>query len=150
MKTAEDILNEKDKTIISADPEMSVRDAVQLMSEKHIGSVFVKEGSDYVGVYTERDLLRDSADTDFNADQALLRDRMTRNLLFVAHDTPILKLQDLILGKRVRHLLVKKDKKTIGLLSAGDIMKAHMNQMSKELESVSWDYYENWCFKKKR
>jgi hypothetical protein len=40
--------------------------------------------------------------------------------------------------------------KTVGVVSAGDIMKTHLNDMSRTLESVSWDYYENWCFKKKK
>ena len=149
MKTAEDILKEKDKSIVSLDPQTSVRDAIQLMTEKNIGSVFVKEAGKYVGVYTERDLLRDSADDSFDPLEARLRDRMTRNLYFVPHDTSILKLQYFILGKRIRHLLVTKEGETVGLLSAGDIMKAHLNEMSKELESVSWDYYENWCWKRK-
>ena len=149
MKTAEEILQDKDETIISVNPEMTVQEAVQIMADKKIGSVFVKEAEDFVGVYTERDLLKDSADEQFDVKRSKIHDRMTRNLMFVSHDTTILKLQDLILGKRIRHLLVTKQGKTIGLLSAGDIMKAHMNEMSKELESVSWDYYENWCSKKK-
>ena len=37
----------------------------------------------------------------------------------------------------------------IGLISAGDVTRADLHEHHKQLESVSWDYYENWKWKKK-
>ena len=151
MNTAADIIKTKDKAIITVDPDITVFSALQVMAEHRIGSVFVKEKGRIVGIYTERNLLKDMLKKGFDPKTALIRDFMTSPLITVTSDTTVLKLQDLILGRRIRHVLVENEKKeTIGVVSAGDIMKAHLNDMSKTLESVSWDYYENWCFTKKK
>ena len=150
MKTAEDILKIKETSIVSVGPDATVLEALQTMVDHNIGSVFVKDGDVFVGIYTERDLLQDSVKAGFDPKTAPVRDYMTSRLLFTQHDAPLYKLQDLILGKRIRHLLIMKKGKALGVLSAGDVMKAQMNEMSKDLESVSWDYYENWCWKGKK
>ena len=60
-------------------------------------------------------------------------------------------LMDKFLGLRVRHLLVKKDDEYIGLLSAGDVMKACVRAKNHDLaqanSELSWDYYEEWMYK---
>jgi len=150
MKTANDILKEKEGSIVCVGPDETVQEALRTMVDHNIGSVFVKEEDVFVGIYTERDLLQDTVKEGFDPKAARLRDRMTSNLLFAQHDTPLHKLQDLILGKRIRHMLIMKEGEALGVLSAGDVMKAQMNEMSKDLKSVSWDYYENWCWKGKK
>jgi hypothetical protein len=51
----------------------------------------------------------------------------------------------------LRHLLIEKNGEFIGVLSSGDVMKANLNEKTKELEElnamVSWEYYENWRWK---
>ena len=149
MRTAEEILNEKETAIVFVSPEVTVHDALAVMVEKKIGAILVKEHDEFVGIYTERDLLQDSVYADFNPWEAKLRNHMATNLLTAPQDAPLYQLQDTILGKRIRHILIVKEGKTIGVLSAGDIMKAHMNDISQQLKSVGWDYYENWRWKKK-
>ena len=150
MKTAEDILKEKEGEIVCVGPDATIHEALQTMVAHNIGSVFVKEDDVFVGIYTERDLLQDTIKEGFDLKTSTLRDYMTSKLLFAQWDAPLHKLQDLILGKRIRHLLIMKEGKALGVLSAGDVMKAQMNEMSKNLKSVSWDYYENWCWKGKK
>ena len=151
MKTAADIIKNKPKTIISVGPDATVYSALQTMVKHGIGSVFVKNRDQIVGIYTERNLLKDMVKKDFDPKRAVIRDHMTSPLATVPLDATVLKLQDLILGKRIRHILVADEKGQIaGVVSAGDIMKTHLNDISKTLESVSWEYYENWRFKKKR
>ena len=150
MKTAEEILNEKEQKLISISPDTTIQEAVNLMVENNIGAMLIKENDIITGIFTERDLLRLTAREDFDPKAASIRDHMTTNLLFANHDTALHQLQDTVLGKRCRHLLVVKDGEYIGLLSAGDLTRASLNEKSQELSSVSWDYYENWRWKKKK
>ena len=57
-------------------------------------------------------------------------------------------------GLRIRHLLVEKEGRPIGLLSAGDVMKATLEMKNRELKAlnamVSWDYYEDWRWKPRK
>ena len=56
MKTAVDILEDKGGGIVSVPADSTICDAVKLMVEKRIGAMMVKEGDDYIGIWTERDL----------------------------------------------------------------------------------------------
>jgi len=80
----------------------------------------------------------------------MIKDQMLTDLYSASYDEPIYLILDKILGKRIRHILVEKAGKYIGILSAGDVTKACLNERTKEMESISWDYYENWRWKPKR
>jgi len=63
-------------------------------------------------------------------------------------------LMDQFLGRHLRHLLIKKGGKFIGVLSIGDVMRATLSAKDNELKQlnamVSWDYYENWKWERTR
>jgi CBS domain-containing protein len=153
MKIAEDIMLEKTREIITISPEHTIEDALKIMNKHNIGAIFVKEGEDIIGIWTERDLMRNSLQKDFNPQTARIKDYMTTNLISVPYDEPLFKIIDILLGRRFRRLLVEKDGKYVGLISAGDVMKSFLIEKDKELKElnaiVSWDYYEDWRWKKK-
>lgn len=153
MKTAEDILMEKNRDMICVSPETTIHDALQTMVEYKIGAILVKDGEDLVGIWTERDLMRNVLEQGFDVRTARIGDYMTRGLLSVPHTADIYTMKDRFLGKRLRHLLVERDGKFIGMVSAGDVMKAALADKSEELDNlnaaVNFDYYENWKWKKK-
>jgi len=148
MKTAEDILNEKSGAVLSVPVDATVRDALTLMTKNNVGSILVKDGDDIVGIWTERDLMWDSLSGDFDPGTARISDHMTSELEYTAHDVTLYGLMDKCLGLRKRRLLIKKDERFIGLLSAGDVMKSLLQERElqfKELhEIVSLEYYEKW------
>ena len=148
MKTAEEIINEQSHEILSVSANTTIKEALIIMTGKNIGAILVKEGDEYVGIWTERDLMRNSLVEGFNPETALIGDFMTKNLHYAQHDETIWQLQDKYLGLRIRHLLVKKEDKFIGMVSSGDVTKHGLKEKSDELEKlnsiVSWEYYENW------
>ncbi|MDP6522958.1 MAG: CBS domain-containing protein [Kiritimatiellia bacterium] len=148
MKTAEDILRDKGGELVSVSPDTSLRRALQLMNEKNVGSVLVLDDDKPVGIWTERNLLQNVLNEGFNIDKQKISDFMRADLAFVAHSDSIYKLMDTCLGLRRRRLLVEKEGVFLGVLSAGDVMKACLQEKSSELENlsaiVSWKYYEDW------
>ena len=150
MRTAVDVLLEKNRPIISVKPDTTIFKALKIMVKNKIGAILVKKNNNIIGIYTERDFLQDSIKKDFNPQTALIKDHMTTELLCADYNEPVYKLMDKVLGKYIRHLLVMKEGKYIGLLSAGDITRACLNEKTKEIESISWDYYENWRWKKRK
>lgn len=153
MKTAEDVLMEKGTDMIAVSKDSTVFDALKVMNEKKIGAILIKDGEEFVGIWTERDLMKNSIIDGYNPKTAKIADYMNTGLKFCEHNTTIYQLQDRFLGMRLRHLLVQKEGKYIGLLSAGDIMKTILNEKEKELKDLnamtSWEYYENWRWEKK-
>jgi CBS domain-containing protein len=152
MKTAGDIINEKGSAIYSVPIEATIADAIKLMVDKRIGAVLVVRDGKMVGIWTERDLLRSSLAGEFNPQSAHIADHMTPNLITVPHTETLYRLMDKFLGLRLRHLPVEKDGKIIGLLSSGDVINTALVEKTREFDElnkmVSWEYYENWRWKK--
>ena len=154
MKTAEDIVSDKKTGIVSVSYDQTVQDACQLMVEKKIGAILVKKENNYVGIYTERDLLRNMTAPGFDLETAPIRDYMSTPLHSVSYDTTLHKIEEMFLGLFVRHLPVDKDGETIGMISIGDVLRASLLQKEQQFKDlnafVNWDYYENWKWGRKK
>src|SRR5258706_14566594 len=57
MPTVQDILSHKGSEVATIDRGRTVVDAAQLMNARRIGSVVVLEGTEVIGIFTERDIL---------------------------------------------------------------------------------------------
>ena len=136
--------------MISVDIHSTVFDAIKIMNENKIGAILVKNNDEIIGIWTERDLLNNVMIDNFDVRTAKIKDFMSTNLQSARYDSSLYKLYDLFLGKRLRHLLIEKDDEFIGVLSQGDVVKASLNEKSKEIEDLNnilkWEYYENWRF----
>lgn len=84
----------------------------------------------------------------FDARTALLKDKISENLISANADEVVYQLYDKFLGKRIRHLMIEDGGEFIGLISVGDVMKANLQQKAEEFadlnHKVSLEYYENW------
>jgi signal-transduction protein with cAMP-binding, CBS, and nucleotidyltransferase domain len=153
MKTAEDIVIDKSTEMICISSDKTVREALQLMTGHKIGAILVKDKEKIVGIWTERDLLRNINLADFNPDMDMIGKYMTSPLHSVPHNTPILKIQETFLGLFIRHLLVERDGEYIGLLSIGDVLRASLIAKDREIKKLNahagWKFYENWGWDRK-
>jgi len=153
MKTAHDIVREKGSDVFTIPAQATIQDAIKLMVAKKIGAVLVEQDGEIVGIWTERDLLRNSILDDFHPKTSPISDVMTKKLVTADASENIYRMMDKFLGLRLRHLPVEKEGKIIGILSAGDVIKAALLEKTREFdelnEMVSWEYYENWRWSKK-
>lgn len=154
MKTAKDLLNEKETQPIYVNPDATIHEALLKMSANKIGAMLIEDETGVIGIYTERDLLKNSAMEGFNPKSAIISDYMSKGLVKVPHNCSIYRMMDIFLGKRIRHLLVEENGEFVGLLSTGDVVKANLMEKSQEVEElnkiVNFDYYSNWQWKKKK
>lgn len=148
MLTAEDILKEKPRDIVSISWDQTVQAACQKMVDKKIGAILVEKDSQYIGIWTERDLLKKITEEGFDPQTAKISDHMSAPLKTAPHSTRIHKLEEMFLGLFLRHLPIEKKGQFIGLLSIGDVLRASLIDMDRQLKElnafVTWDYYENW------
>ncbi len=154
MKTAEEILKQKDKDTVWVTPDTTVHDTLSVMLDNNIGSILIKNGEKFVGIWTERDLMRNTVSSNFDPKKAKVGNLMTTGLFTAPHTDTIYNLLDKFLGQRIRHLLIEKEGKIIGLLSIGDVVRAALIDKTEELQKlnaiVSWEYYENWHWPRKK
>jgi len=152
--TAEEVLEEKGSQIYSVSRRTTLLNALEIMNEKKIGAILVKDDDSIVGIWTERDLMIDSIKPEFDLKGAVIGDYMTTDLKTAPHDCKIYTLADMILGLRIRHIIIEREGKFVGVLSSGDIIRAELQQRSEELEKldriVQLDYYDEWKWKNKK
>ena len=148
MKTAEDIVNDKQRDIVSISWDQTVHQTCRKMNETRIGAIVIKKDDEYVGIWSERDLLRNICNEEFDPKTARICEYMSAPLQSAPHSTRIYKLEEMFLGLFLRHLLIEKDGEYIGMLSIGDVLRASLLAKARQFqelnEFVSWDYYENW------
>ena len=148
MITAETILKDKNPELIAVSNHATVIEAIQKMVSKRVGAILVRQDDSIVGIWTERDLLRNTLEPGFDPKSDRIDQYMSHPVRSVAHDAPIEEIQDMFLGLFIRHILVEKNGVDIGLLSIGDVTRAGLLTKDQEIRKIksiaSWQYYENW------
>ncbi len=123
MRTVNQLLRQKPKEIYSVTPNTTVFDTLTLMAEKGIGAVVVLEGEKLVGIMSERDYARKIILKGKSSKETLVSEIMTSKISVVGLENTVEECMVLMTEKRIRHLPVIKDKKVLGLISIGDVVK---------------------------
>ena len=154
MKTAQDVLTEKNRDMISISCDATILQALQVMGKHKIGAILVTDKDKITGIWTERDLMRNIVSPDFDIETARICDYMTTRLHMAAYDDSLIKLEEMFLGLFIRHILVQREGEIIGLLSIGDILRVSLLEKDRQLKELnaiaSWEYYEDWAWKRKK
>jgi len=148
VKTAEQILQEKGSTLYTVAEDTMVLESLRIMVGNKVGSILIKQGSRIIGIYTERDLIRNTIEANFDPATTPISQVMTRGLQFAPHTDTAFELMDKFLGLRLRHLLIDRVGDFIGMLSIGDVVRCALGERTRELEQLqvvaNWEYYEEW------
>ncbi len=98
--------------------------AIQIMSQKNIGSVIITDGDRKIaGIVTERDLLRRLLGKELDQRTTLLSEIMTAEVRTAHPDDEILDWLRLMSNERFRHVpVVDEDGRLINVLSQGDFV----------------------------
>ena len=114
------VLARKGSKVHCVVPEATVLAAVRKMNEERIGALLVCDGSDVLGIFTERDILCRIIDSTRDPVTAVA-EVMTNELVAVPPDTLVEEAMAVITEKRCRHLPVIDDGNLVGLVSIGDL-----------------------------
>ena len=103
-------------------PSQTINDAVKKMYEMAISQIPVFDGSEPVGVVSEEDLVKKLATTNTNQWKKMqLKDVMTSVPPIVNYDTPANTLGPLL--QFTKCILVSKDSKIVGIITASDTLR---------------------------
>ena len=125
MTSIEDFLKlNKNRQILTISKDKSVRQALVVMSEKNIGAIIIVDNNDFpVGIFSERDYARKVILKGKSSKDTLLDEVMTKELITVTRDYKIDQCMEIMTEKRIRHLPVLENKKVVGIISIGDVLK---------------------------
>ena len=138
MTRLEDFLElNKDREICSISKDQSVRQALILMSEKNIGAIIIVDNNDFpIGIFSERDYARKIILKGKNSKDTLLEEVMTKELITVTRDYKIDQCMEIMIEKRIRHLPVLENKKIIGIISIGDVLKIMIKEQKELIDHL--------------
>lgn len=137
MATVKNLLKMKGNEVWSVSVTATVRETLKLMAEKNIGAVLVLDSGKIVGIFSERDYARHTAQR-----EALLLDEpvsefMTRAVYYVSPTQTVEECMALMTSKHIRHLPVLEDEHNlVGLISIGDVVKQLMEEKETTIHGL--------------
>ncbi|MFW5993666.1 MAG: CBS domain-containing protein [Halanaerobiaceae bacterium] len=144
MKTAKDIMT---KEVITVDPETSVEEAAELMSQYNVSGLPVLDNGKLVGIVTEKDLIVKDKKLHFPEYINLIggiiylesykkfqeefkkyiavkvKDLMTKNVETISPDTPESEIAEIMSKEEVNRVPVLAGDELVGIVTRGDLIK---------------------------
>ncbi|APZ54408.1 CBS domain-containing protein [Salipiger abyssi] len=132
------ILKDKaDDGVVTVAPGTSVAAAAQVLAERRIGGVVISEdGQTPLGILSERDIVRQVAAVGATCLESRVEELMTKTVktCTCAEDS------DVVLARmtegRFRHMPVVEDGLMVGIITIGDVVKAHISELAMEKEAL--------------
>jgi CBS domain-containing protein len=123
MHTVSSIIARKGGNSITVSPDTTVMQALQIMSEKNIGSVVVMEQEQFLGIMTERDYSRKVILKGKNSVNTKVSEIMSTELPSVKPSDSIEHCMELMTTQNIRYMPVFEDNKLSGIISMSDVVK---------------------------
>lgn len=111
-------------TVRATDP---MRTAAQLMEERKIGSVAVRDGGEYLGLVTERDLMRTVCVLGLDPSRPV-REAIRSGIPRVTPAATESETADVMREHTTRHLLVEENGEVCGVVSMRDIIQLMIDE----------------------
>jgi len=125
--------------VVTVDAGVNLRKAVERMNTHEIGCLVVLEKGSFVGMLTERDVLKRVVVKARNPDETLVGDVMSKPLVVVEPEASLEEAAKLMFEKRIKKLPVVTNKKLVGLVTMTDIARIHP-QMVEYIKSLATKY----------
>lgn len=113
-----------------------VRQALQLMADKNIGAIVIKDQDKLIGIFSERDYARKVVLKGKNSTDTKLAEVMSKEVITISSDMQIDACMQLMTDKRIRHLPVVDNGKSIGIISIGDVVKLMINEQKHLIDEL--------------
>ena len=127
----------KDRQIWTILKDQSVMQALILMSEKNIGAIIIVDNNDFpIGIFSERDYARKIILKGKSSKDTLLDEVMTKELITVTRDDKVEQCMEIMIQKKIRHLPVLEDKKIVGIISIGDLLKIMIKEQKELIDHL--------------
>ncbi len=134
--TVRQILQYKSLEVWSVNPDTTIFEALQLMSEKDVGAVVVMKDNDLVGIFSERDYARQAVLHKETIKYLPVKELMTTEVFRVSPDQTVQDCMVLMTAHHFRHLPVMENGKLIGIITIGDVVKSVITDQNILLEEM--------------
>lgn len=131
--TVKTILDEKGREVFKVHPQDSIATATQVMKEKGIGAVVVTDGAGVlVGILSERDIVRQLADTPGQTLDQIVETVMTKDPVTCTPEERLVEMMKRMTEGRFRHLPVLDADGLGGMITIGDVVSYRLRELEYE------------------
>jgi CBS domain-containing protein len=134
--TVRQLIHRKGTEIWATQPDSTILDALTLMAEKGIGALLVFEGSQLVGIFSERDYARKVILKGKSSQETTVSEIMTKKVVFIQPHQTMKDCLALMTDKRIRHLPVMEGNVVIGIISIGDVVKEIISEQEFVIDQL--------------
>ncbi len=138
-----EILQLKGGTLFTATPDTTLKEAVDVMAEKDIGSLVVMAGGELAGMLTFRELILELHKHGGAVGNALVGPIMDREPLTCTPKTDVNEVRRMMLEHHVRYLPVMDGATLLGVISFFDVAKAVLEAQNFENQMLK-AYIRDW------
>ena len=132
-----DLLRSKGENVVTVRPDASVTSLLETLAKYNIGALVVsRNGKSVDGIVSERDVVRALVKRggDLMADP--VSSIMTAEVTTANPGSNLEKLMRTVTEQRIRHLPVVIEGDLSGIISIGDLVKARIDELEMEKESL--------------
>jgi CBS domain-containing protein len=127
-----DILRHKGGEVWTIGRAERVSTLLDTLAEHNVGALLVVEGSDVVGIVSERDIVRNIAQRGAPVLEAAVGDIMTAPVVSCTSHDSVDSIAQTMTERRVRHMPVIDDGTLVGVISIGDVVSSRMRQLETD------------------
>jgi len=127
----------QDRPVFAVQRTDSVYHATKYMAEKNIGAVAVLEGTQLVGIFSERDIITRVIAQELDPKNVLVGQVMTKNIVVADVNETEESCLKKMKGANCRHLPVVSGDTVLGVLSLRDLLMVELTERDEKLEFLN-------------
>jgi CBS domain-containing protein len=140
--TVKAILSKKGSEVLTIDPTVTLRVAVGILSQRHVGALVVLGAEQRViGIISERDVIHAMAARGAGALDEPLSQVMTRKVSTCTPEDTVSAIMEWMTTGKFRHVPVVEQDRLVGIISIGDVVKYRLTEMAQESDALR-DYIQ--------
>ena len=117
--------------------DTSALDAVRTMEEVQGGACAVMDGTELVGIFSERDLMLRVVGAGLDPQKTTVGQVMTKDLETVSTETDSSDALSLMVSKHIRHLPVVDEDGLAGIITSGDVLAHQVREQEYQIEHLN-------------
>lgn len=132
-----DVLKNKGTGVVTVRPDDTVAHLLKVLADHRIGAVVVSaDGLGVEGIVSERDVVRHLHSLGTEVVDGPVEAIMTRDVVTCDPSVTVEELESSMTEHRIRHVPVVIDGQMTAIVSIGDIVKHHMDQLRHERDQL--------------
>jgi len=135
-----DFLRNNPRQVFTARENTPIPTAMSLMLQNRISCLpILNDQAELAGIISDKDIFRAAFDDPHGFIDLSVKQLMTTNLLVGLADDDLDYIAGVMTNNRIRHVPIVENKRLIGLLSVGDIVKSQLKNVQIENRYL-WKY----------